>query len=1216
MGSRAMKKIIITLFLVSTLTSLLIAQNTQRSDPSLRRIGYHTGNRVGISFYNDGAISGFNLGVDIRGEWPLGSGENYIGDLTPLIGVEFINRRLDTLHSVGISRGPRNGQANERHPVYGYFWGFNPLPGYLNPNAQSVAMSHLPHTWPIEGWADQPTWKDKDGKTQWNGYFGRGIMNADQESYYKADDQWDDEFNGFFLPDSTDSTRKGMGLQMAVRGFQWSHFLAEDAIFWLYDIKNEGTTIYRKAVFGTVVGTLAGGDGDSHDDLGYFDANEWITYSWDSDGKGNKGQKVGYVGYAFLESPGNPFDGIDNDGDSPDPNSPTFTKADFDSVVYNAGDKIVLIDPVTYERTLYTVKPTIDTVYSLGVRFIINPGVTYFREGHIQRIENGVAIPHPSAYDGIDNDLDGLIDENEALHLVARQIKGYSPLKYKDYRTGRGVNDPLIDERRDNDAGQLITSWVRLPDGTVTLMTHWSGDEDGDWDPLTDDVGSDGIGPLDDGYIGPDPDGTEGNGRPDQGEPNFGKTDIEESDQIGLTSFNFFNLAASPNMSDDELLWSRMFPGRFDVIPPIPQDGDFIYGSGYFPLVPNQIERFSVSILFGEDYRDVLGNKRIVQQIYNAGYKFPQPPKKPKINITQEDGNVVIYWDGRVTENSRDFITKQKDFQGYKIYRATDASFQDARQITNAVGVLTFDKPIAQYDLKDTIQGYFYPSRALLEQVGGTTFYLGDNTGIVNKFVDSNVVKGQTYYYAVCAYDRGDEALDIFPSENSKYIFRTNTGQIITDDNTGYITPGGRPIGYTQASYSTFTKSPDFRGTGSGEIEIIDDSAIKDGWSYKIIFSDTAIQGYTKDWSLIDLVTPDTVFIPSWNKTFIVKPLDSIQVPINDTIYVNGKRIITDTNYYKAEYHVLIANETKFNGETPIVHGFRVQLYNHSEIILDTLRSGYKEGKIFPSIQNPIFGPFFWTATGPGAAYNGIRIPYDYVIEFYPDVVDTSVADTLYPRTPSNILPARPVNFKVKNLTTNEYIDFVYWRTGTVSTTHNIYFKEKIRNPLTNRDSIYRTWRVNILFNSANIPLNDTTAGKYLYLYTLKPFSRNDVYYFSTKGAAINTEKAKSELDRIKVVPNPYVVTHEAEARLLSTQTSGRGEREIRFTYVPPGSKISIFTVRGELIKTLYQNNLFVGDVFWNLRTEENLDVAYGVYVYVVEVPNVGTKTGKFALIK
>jgi len=39
------------------------------------------------------------------------------------------------------------------------------------------------------------------------------------------------------------------------------------------------------------------------------------------------------------------------------------------------------------------------------------------------------------------------------------------------------------------------------------------------------------------------------------------------------------------------------------------------------------------------------------------------------------------------------------------------------------------------------------------------------------------------------------------------------------------------------------------------------------------------------------------------------------------------------------------------------------------------------------------------------------------------------------------------------------------------------------------------------------------------------------------------------------------------------------------------------------------------GTVSWNLKTKENLDVAYGVYFYVLE-STVGKKTGKIAIIK
>ena len=1204
---------IFILFLLFLSTSTF-AQYQELSNPRSfpPYTGVHNGNRVAISYHDDGQIAGIIPGVDVRGEWPYGSGEHYIGDCIPLIGVEFINRLNDTLHSVIISRGPRGGQLDEKNNAFNYFWGWNPRDGFRNHNYQSVAMSHLPESYPPSGWNDPiaKNWIGPDGQTQWYGYFGRGIKNADQESLFEADDQWDDEFNfgtgntieyidgqtprdTFFLPDPSNPNRHGMGLRMRVRGFQWSNFLAEDALFWLYDITNDGKTTYRKANFGTVVGTLAGGDGDSQDDLAYFDVNDWITLSWDSDNRGNRGQKVGYVAYAFLESPGNPFDGIDNDNDSKDPGSVRFTAADFDStgVIYKTGDLVVLINPDTYERTLHTVGTLPETVYSMGVPFVID-GTRAFREGWITRFQqqgvNRIAIPHATALDGIDNDLDGLIDENEAVHFFTRQVQGKETLKYKNYRTGSGINDLMIDERRDNNI-----------------------DEDGDWDARYDDLGIDGLGFQDAGYPGPD--AGEGNGIPDQGEPNFGRTDPDESDQIGLTSFNFFQLEAGPDLNNDANLWDRMEPGRFDIVPPQPQDGDFIYASGYFPLIPANgnpevKERFSVALLFGEDRQDVLNNKTIVQQIYNAGYKFPQPPTKPKINIAQENGKVVIYWNGKETETSRDFLTKKEDFQGYKIYRATDLSFQDARTITNASGNLAFDKPMVQYDLNDTIKGYFYPGPDLLQLVGGTTFYLGDNTGVVNRFVDSSVVLGQTYYYAVTAYDAGDPNLGIFPTENTKFIRRAITGEIITDDNTAVITPGSRPAGYRDANVNEFIKSENFVGTGNINIEVIDDAAIKNGYRYQLAFQDTGLARLASTWSLLDLQTPDTVFIPTTNETVIVNPMETINIPSNtDSILVNGKSYFTSSNTYTAPYDTLVDREQYFLGNTPIVDGFRIQIQNNS-LRIDTSKSGFKNVQIDPSV-GPRYTASVRRETQQSRKPNeGVQKPGDYVIEFSNSIVDTSVADTLLPRAnPDNLYPATPVTFRVKNLTENKYIDFAYRTSSSPLTTfYTIIFREDIGG------KVYRTWTIQITYLKGNQKLPESGT---LELYTIKPFVGTDKITFALKGAEINKEAAATDMNKIQVVPNPYVVTHAAESRLQSSQT-GRGEREIRFTHIPPNSKIFIYTVRGELIKTLTHEDLYVGDVYWNLRTEENIDVAFGVYIYVVESENIGKKIGKFALIK
>jgi len=868
--------------------------------------------------------------------------------------------------------------------------------------------------------------------------------------------------------------------------------------------------------------------------------------------------------------------------------SPRFVESDFDSVVYNSGDQVVLVNEAKdgnglriYERTLHQVGSTTDTVYSLGVRFIIEPGVTYFREGNAEiLIINGrqVFIPDPSANDAIDNDLDGLIDENQATHFEARIIKvpPLPALSYINYITGEGANDLLIDERRDNDI-----------------------DEDGDWDPEFDDVGEDGLGPNDRGYPGPDV--GEGDGIPTQGEPNFGKTDPDESDQIGLTGFNFFELQSAPDLSIDSTLWRRMTPGRFDVVSPEPQDGDFIYSSGFFPLFPAIPERFSVALLFGEDFNDIVDNKKIVQDIYNAGYKFPQAPLKPKINLTQNDGKVVIYWDGADTENSRDFVSKQNDFEGYKIYRSTDANFRDARSITNALGILSFDKPIARYDLDNEYSGFFIPSPELLEAFGGTTYFFGDNTGIINRFVDSTVIPGIKYYYAVSAFDHGDGTPDIFPEENSKFIFRTNTGLVILDDNTGFITPGRRPAGYSSANLNSFEKSENFFGTGDGMVEIIDESEIRNGFKYQVVFEDTGLTNVTTNWSLLDLQTPDTVFVPLAGETFIVNPNDSIPLPTGtDTIYVNGSPVIATGPYYTAAYQALVDKFSIFSGLTPFRHGFRVQLFN-DPISIDTAETGFRDiGTITP----PGYIVFPFVSLDP--LFNGINMPQNYVIEFFDSIVDTSLADSIGTR-PRDQIPASPVNFKVKNLSKNEYINFSFVKTGTLTTTYSIWFRETIEGEM------WRTWRANFIYPTPNAPFPTTGTFK---LGTLKPFNAKDIFNFELKGALIDNNLAKSELDKIKVVPNPYIVTHAGEERLLSFQTSGRGEREVRFTYIPPGSKISIFTVRGELVKTLYSESLYVGDVYWNLRSEENIDVAYGIYVYVVEAPNIGNKIGKLALIK
>ena len=101
------------------------------------------------------------------------------------------------------------------------------------------------------------------------------------------------------------------------------------------------------------------------------------------------------------------------------------------------------------------------------------------------------------------------------------------------------------------------------------------------------------------------------------------------------------------------------------------------------------------------------------------------------------------------------------------------------------------------------------------------------------------------------------------------------------------------------------------------------------------------------------------------------------------------------------------------------------------------------------------------------------------------------------------------------------------------------------------------------------------------------------------------------------MVPNPYVVTNIFE-QPLPPNVRGRGERVINFINLPPKSKIHIFSSSGSLVRTLeHDGSLGNGSVTWDVRTKEGLDVAFGVYFYVVEVEGISDKkTGKIAIIK
>ena len=95
------------------------------------------------------------------------------------------------------------------------------------------------------------------------------------------------------------------------------------------------------------------------------------------------------------------------------------------------------------------------------------------------------------------------------------------------------------------------------------------------------------------------------------------------------------------------------------------------------------------------------------------------------------------------------------------------------------------------------------------------------------------------------------------------------------------------------------------------------------------------------------------------------------------------------------------------------------------------------------------------------------------------------------------------------------------------------------------------------------------TSGDTLFISITKPFRSGDIYELKTMGAYVNKSLAENRLDRIVVVPNPYVAAASWEQKLPPGIISGRGERKIGFINLPEKCTIRIYTARGYLVRIL-----------------------------------------------
>lgn len=150
---------------------------------------------------------------------------------------------------------------------------------------------------------------------------------------------------------------------------------------------------------------------------------------------------------------------------------------------------------------------------------------------------------------------------------------------------------------------------------------------------------------------------------------------------------------------------------------------------------------------------------------------------------------------------------------------------------------------------------------------------------------------------------------------------------------------------------------------------------------------------------------------------------------------------------------------------------------------------------------------------------------------------------------------------------------------------------------------------------TAQLP-NDTVTGSVNNNFGYYTFSTADIYTETT-----NENTAKNALDLINIVPNPYYG--------YSSYEQNRIDSRVRITNLPNKCRIKIFTLNGTLVRTINrdvsgQEDIVVKEVSefqhskrlsyqdWDLKNQNGIPVASGLYIIHIDVPGVGEKILKW----
>ena len=736
--------------------------------------------------------------------------------------------------------------------------------------------------------------------------------------------------------------------------------------------------------------------------------------------------------------------------------------------------------------------------------------------------------------------------------------------------------------------------------------------------------------------------------------------------RIPFTAHKRITINTDPT-TDAEMYALISVPG-VDPLPANYDDQRFVQSYGPVEsLAPGQEFTFVTAVAIGEGLAGLQASADWAQKLYDDGYVAPAPPPSPVVSAYPANGQVTLVWEsegqwlGNSIEAYVDPTDPEKIFEGYRVYRRDTSYDSDTGSpMEDWTMLMEFDRPSAT--------GNFFTVAHVGKQSDATIASGGDEPFFADFFKNAiyaiKFTSGTTFeiinttLWEVMAHNPQ------FPANGEGYV-------VVKDPNTGEAYPDGTyrsgELIYFGGLYVTITDGPSgppvagdiFRVVSTPSQALGQDAGIKNFYTDEGLTN--GIQ-YTYAVTSFDSGNPKTGLISmesSQIETMLhVVPRAQPAGYREASADVTGQGVGTVTvepmvlapNKVTGHQYKIVWQGATQTGPAAYITGPGYQPPSY-EIIDTTTNQTVVEQQFFDwydpehgeavEVLSPMFDGIVLKITGVDVTYgspnenpiNSVELVDGSVTGWSVDIQSPGVGMNTWP----NIFWAtyyRPHRYSIT------FIDDTHVRVVDEDTGEEIPFNDQRAEGYAilgagwvdtySREATPDFFRIYIRGGYVYVkdPNQEISAGD-VFMVDMGGISAprdGDEFMLMTQGESLDPEDIKADLDRIRVVPNPYFVTNRA--------VTAAGTDKIFFTRLPPRCTIRIYTLVGELVREIEHESfapfnaderLAQGDKggteTFDLLNVYNQALASGVYIYHVEARDdsndvIGNKIGRFSIIR